>query len=226
MTDVAQRRSSRRTRLLLSGGALAGPLFVLVCLLEGVRRPDYTHRRHPVSSLALESAGWIQTANFVVCGGLCLGFAAGLARTADPRTGTRLDVPLIAATGVGLIGAGAFVTDPFNGYPLGTANRPETVTTAGQLHDVAAALMMVAMPAAQLVQARQHARTGSRGWAAYSAGTAATMMVGAGLSRAGFAQLPRYVDRAGLFQRIAVVAGFAWGTALARRRLSAHSGHQ
>jgi hypothetical protein len=46
-----------------------------------------------------------------------------------------------------------------------------------------------------------------------------TMLTGAALSRAGFAQLPRFIDRAGLFQRIAVIAGFGWGTALAWRRL-------
>jgi hypothetical protein len=209
-----------RTRLLLSGGALVGPLFVTTFLVEGFRRQDFYHRRHPVSALALEPSGWIQVINFVVAGGLCIGFAAGLARTeSDPRA--RFEVPLIAATGVGLVGAGVFLTDPFNGYPLGTPNRPDSVTRAGQLHDLSAALMLIAMPAAQLLQARRHARNGDSGWARYSAGTAATMLAGAALSRAGFAQLPRFVDRAGLFQRVSVIAGFGWGTALAWRRLGA-----
>jgi hypothetical protein len=112
-----------------------------------------------------------------------------------------------------------FLTDPFNGYPLGTPNRPDSVSRAGQLHDLSAALMLIAMPTAQLLQARRHALEGNRGWAMYSAGTAMTMLTGAALSRAGFAQLPRFIDRAGLFQRIAVIAGFGWGTALAWRRL-------
>jgi hypothetical protein len=225
MTDLAPRRAAARTRLLLSGGAVVGPLFVVTALVEGARRKDFRPLRHPLSSLSLESGGWVQVANFVVSGGLCLGFAAGLARSAEPGTETRFEVPLIAATGVGLIGAGLFVTDPFNGYPLGTPNQPEVVTWAGRLHDLSAAVMLISMPTAQLLQARRHARQGDPGWAIYSAGTAATMVAGAALSRAGFAQLPRFVDRAGLFQRIAVIAGFSWGTALARRRLrSSRSG--
>jgi Protein of unknown function (DUF998) len=41
-------------------GVIAGPLFVLVFLVEGAMTPEYDPLRHPVSSLALGSFGWIE----------------------------------------------------------------------------------------------------------------------------------------------------------------------
>jgi Protein of unknown function (DUF998) len=40
-------------RALFVCGVVAGPLFVLVFLIEGAMTPDYDPLRHPVSSLAL-----------------------------------------------------------------------------------------------------------------------------------------------------------------------------
>ena len=179
----AAERAAARTRRLLACGAAVGPLFVGSFLVEGARRPGYRHIRHPVSSLALGPGGWRQILNFAVSGGLCLGFAAGLEQAGLKQAGLkqaslkqaslnqagleqlddawehrRLGSTLIGAAGIGLIGAGLFVTDPFNGYPLGTPDTPEQVTRAGQMHDLSAALILVSMPAAQLLYARRFAR--------------------------------------------------------------------
>ena len=56
-------RSRPTRRGLLSCGAVAGPLFVSVFWIEGVRRPDYKPLRHPVSSLSLGPRGWVQAAS-------------------------------------------------------------------------------------------------------------------------------------------------------------------
>ena len=56
----------------------AGPVFTAVFLAEGTAREGYRPLRHPVSSLALGPRGWVQAANFVVTGTLCLAGAAGL----------------------------------------------------------------------------------------------------------------------------------------------------
>jgi hypothetical protein len=55
---------------LLCCSTAAGPLFVTVFVLEGVRRPDFKPLRHPVSSLALGSRGWVQVTNFAAAGAL------------------------------------------------------------------------------------------------------------------------------------------------------------
>src|SRR5687768_7651289 len=68
------------TRALLWCGAVGGPLFVVVFLIAGAVRPDYDPLRHPVSSLALTEAGWVQEANFLLTGALFVAFGFGLRR--------------------------------------------------------------------------------------------------------------------------------------------------
>ena len=77
------------TRGLLRCGLAAGPVFVAVFLVEGTVRDGYRPLRHPVSSLALGSRGWIQAGSSAVAGTLFLAGAAGLARVGDPVSGGR-----------------------------------------------------------------------------------------------------------------------------------------
>lgn len=53
---------------LLACGAIAGPLFTVVWVLEGATRAGYSPLRHPVSSLELGDFDWTQVANFIVAG--------------------------------------------------------------------------------------------------------------------------------------------------------------
>lgn len=123
-------------RILLVCGATGPPLFVIVFLITGARRPDFSPLRHPVSSLAFGESGWTQRANFAVTGGLVRAFAVGLRRSLRRRYDAGVWMPLIIGLcGVGLIGAGAFVADPLNGYPSGTP-LPADRTTHGALHDL------------------------------------------------------------------------------------------
>lgn len=112
-----------KTKTLLTCGAIAGPLFVSVFLLDGAVRANYDPLRHPVSSLALGDSGWTQTANFLVAGLLTLAFAAGLRRAFRPLKGSRWGPLLVGVWAIGLLGAGIFVTDPVSGYPLGTTDQ-------------------------------------------------------------------------------------------------------
>src|ERR1700734_2410500 len=113
---------------LLCCGAAAGPLFVTVFVVEGARRPDYKPLRHPVSSLALGSRGWVQVTNFAVAGTLYLAGATGLLRARDPLLATRLSPALFAGVGLGLLGSAAFCTDPVSGYPPGPPDAPSDPT--------------------------------------------------------------------------------------------------
>jgi hypothetical protein len=208
-----------RQGLLLRCGLAAGPLFVTVFLAEGARRPDYRTLRHPVSSLSLGPWGWVQVANFAVTGMLYLAGAAGLSRASDPLGGGRLGPALFGATGLGLLGSALFSTDPVSGYPPGTPDAPTENTTTMTMHGIAALPIFLGIPALSFVYARRFHRCGKRAWALYSAATGTSMLVTMGLAGAGFNQAPMFINLAGLFQRAAIVTGFAWLTALSARAL-------
>ncbi|WP_433162135.1 DUF998 domain-containing protein [Kribbella sp. CA-247076] len=208
MSVLAERNLT--TRRLLSCGLVAGPLFVVAFLIQGaVKGSGYDWMRHPVSSLALGDHGWVQTANFLLTGLLTLAFAVGLW-----RSGLRVGAVLIGVWGVGLIGAGLFVTDPVSGFPVGT---PDAIdyTTVGALHDAFSLPAFVALAAAQVVLSR------GRGWKwlVYSLLSATAFLVCDVLASSGFGQTAVLVDVAGLFQRLAVIIGLTWTVLLALRVL-------
>ncbi|HEX7266437.1 MAG TPA: DUF998 domain-containing protein [Streptosporangiaceae bacterium] len=207
------------TRRLLRCGLASGPVFVTAFLLEGAVRDGYRPLRHPVSSLALGSRGWVQAANFAVTGALFLAGAAGLSRAGDPAMGTRAGPALIGAAGAGLIGAGVFPTDPVSGYPPGTPGAPRAPSRTGTVHNLAAIPVFLGLPAAALCYSRRSFRAGRPGFGLYSAGTAITMLATMALAAAGFGQAPQLVNLGGLFQRASIVTGFTWLTVLSARAL-------
>jgi hypothetical protein len=77
--------------MLLLGGVIGPPLFVLVVLIEGAIRPGYSAWRDFVSALSLGDQGWEQIAIFLVCGLLALGFAVGLRRALRSGSGATWD---------------------------------------------------------------------------------------------------------------------------------------
>jgi hypothetical protein len=184
--------------VLRRAGALAGPLFVATFLAEGATRADYDPMRHPVSALARGPRGWQQRANFAVAGTLLLAGAAGLGRRGR----------LVGAAAVGLLGAGAFRTDPILGYPPG---EPEELTPEGHLHNLFGVPVFLGIPAAAFAEARR-----SRGgWRAASAASGAGMLAFFVLAGAGFSGRP---VAGGLHQRISLGIGLGWVTALLLRR--------
>jgi len=207
------------TRRLLRCGVAAGPVFVAVFLVEGSVRGGYRPLRHPVSSLALGSRGWIQAGNFAVAGTLFLAGAAGLARAGDPASSSRAAPALIGAAGAGLIAAAVFTTDPVSGYPPGTPDALTRPSNSGAAHNLAALPVFLGLPAAALACSWRAWRAAQRGFGLYSAGTAVTMLAAMALAAAGFGQSPRLVDLGGLFQRASIITGFTWLTALSARAL-------
>ena len=204
-------------RGLLRCGVAAGPVFVATFLLEGAVRDGYQPLRHPVSSLALGSRGWIQAGNFAVTGTLVLAGAAGLAGAGDRATSSRAVPVLIGAAGAGLIGAAVFTTDPVSGYPPGTPDALIRPSPAGTAHNLAAVPVFFGLPAAALACSWRSWRAGQRGFGLYSAGTAIAMLATMALAGAGFGQSPRLVNLGGLFQRASIITGFTWLTALSAR---------
>ncbi|GAA3336010.1 DUF998 domain-containing protein [Amorphoplanes nipponensis] len=207
-----ERPPPRPSRLLVAG-LLAGPLFTAAYLTEGAARGNgYSQLRHPVSSLALGPHGWEQIANFGVCGLLVVLFSIGLRRTMRTGPGA-LAVPLlVAGWGVGLIGAGLFVTDPVGGYP--TAASP--VTWHGQLHDLAFSLPgFAALTLAMLTAAVASMRRRSNRFALYSALSGLAFAVLFAFATMGFAGVHPWTSAAGLWQRLCVSVGWLWLAVLA-----------
>jgi Protein of unknown function (DUF998) len=204
---------------LLRCGVVAGPVFAAVFLAEGAVREGYSPLRHPVSSLALGSRGRIQTGNFAVAGTLVLAGAAGLWRAADPAVTGRAGAALIGAAGAGLAGSAAFVTDPVSGYPAGTPDALGQPSRTGTIHNLCAIPIFLGLPAAALICGSRSWRSGQRGFGLYSAGTAVVMPAAMAVAGAGFGQSPKLVGLGGLFQRVAIITGFAWLTAVFARAL-------
>lgn len=72
------------TRALLVCGAIAGPLFLLIVLVQDYTRPSFNPRTQVLSLLELGPLGWVQTVNFVLAGVLNLLYAIGLWRRCTP----------------------------------------------------------------------------------------------------------------------------------------------
>jgi hypothetical protein len=188
-------------------GVVAGPFFLGTATIEGATSTDYHPVRHPISSLALGPRGWLQTTNFALTGALYLAGAAGLMHR-------RSAAAVLGTTGSALLLSAAFATDPVNGYPPGTPDTPDPSSRTGTVHNLSAVPIFLGLPAVQLVAAVRSARGSNTGWAAYSAASAGGMLVGFVGSSVGFSGSTRWQPYGGLFQRLTVVSGLGWLTAL------------
>jgi hypothetical protein len=200
---------SMGNQVLLACGMAAGPVFTVAYLLEGAGRADYKSLRHPVSSLALGRAGWVQTVNFLFAGLLSLVFAVGLWRVGPSHWGA----VLIGVWAVGLLGAGVFRTDPVSGYPPGTPDQLQGHTLGGALHDLFSLIGFLSLASACFV----FALSGSLGWSIYSIVSGVLFAAAMVLASAAFGQNRHVVDLGGLIQRVSVTIGWAWMAALAAR---------
>ncbi|HLL78969.1 MAG TPA: DUF998 domain-containing protein [Ktedonobacteraceae bacterium] len=210
------------TRLLIACGAIGPLLFILVFLVEDATRPGYSAWHNFVSSLSLSNQGWVQIANFLICGVLVLCFAFGLRQFMRSGRGATWGPLLLGVFGLLLIIAGIFVTDPNLGYyPAGTSS--STATLHGIIHGVDAPLTFGSLAIAIFVLARRFVGDPAwRGWAVYSRITGTIFVVSfiaclavAVLDENGI--LPN--SPAGLLERIAIILGWGWIALLALRLL-------
>jgi hypothetical protein len=195
-------RAQRVTKSLLGYGVLAGAVFEISILVQGLTRHGFRIAHDDASLLSNGPLGWIQVTTFLVAGAMTIAAAAGLRRAMASRWAPRL----IAIYGAGLIGAGIFSADPADGFgpgaPLGKAAH---VSWHGAGHLIAGGIGFAALIAACFVVARYYSRQGRRGMASYSRVTgvlfgAAFAGIATGSSASAIV-LPFYA---------AVLAAFAW----------------
>lgn len=177
MPASGERMADQTTYRLLACGVAAGPIYIALGMAQVLVRDGFDMRRHALSHLANGDFGWVQIVSFLVTGALVLAGAAGVRRRLHPgRAGTWGPI-LLAAYGVGLLGAGIFVADPAPGFPPGTPAGATGMSTSGLLHLVFGAFGFYAIIGASLVFARRFAATGQRGWALYSAFTGVAFLL-------------------------------------------------
>src|SRR5215472_17226118 len=112
-------RVSSVTNALLLCGAASGPLFILAVLVQAFTVPGFDIRVHLISLLSLGRFGFVQIANFTLCGVLNVLCAIGLWRTLHGGASGTLAPVLIGLHGLLLVVVGVFVTDPVNGFSPG-----------------------------------------------------------------------------------------------------------
>jgi hypothetical protein len=205
--------SMTATRALLACGIIAGPLYVVVGLVQILIRPGFDLTRHELSLMSIGDLGWIQITNFVVSGLLVIAGAAGMHKVLAPGRGATWGPLLVGIYGLGLIGAGFFVADPMNGFPAGTpAGNPNSISWHALMHLISAAVGFAGLIAACFVMARRFASARQGGWATYSLATGVFFMAGF----AGIASGSR-LAAINVGFGIAVLLGWAWVSAMAAR---------
>lgn len=155
-------------RALLRAGAFAGPLYIVVGIGQILTRDGFDMRRHALSLLANGEYGWIQVANFLLCGALIALGAVGVRRTLHPgRAGTWGPILLIGYA-IGLVGAGIFAADPALGFPPGTPLESHGMSRSGVLHFAFGGIGFYSLIAACFVFTRRFFGASERGWGIYS----------------------------------------------------------
>jgi hypothetical membrane protein len=183
----------------LIGAGLIGPLlFLLVALVDGFTKPDYSAIQNDISELALGAHGWVQSANFLLFGVLLIAFAAGLRQLFPTGRASVFGPLLLALSGLGLVVSGVFPTDPISA----TSN-----TLAGTIHNLAGLVVFSMLSAACFVYARRFRREPAwRGYGLYSVmtGVLSPVLV--------VAFVVQFVDTpyAGLFQRVFIAILWLW----------------
>jgi hypothetical membrane protein len=190
---------------------IAGPLYVIVGLMQMAIRPGFDITRHSLSLLANGDLGWIQILNFLVTGLLLVAGALGVRRALQSGPGSTWAPRMLGLYGLGLIGAGIFSADPALGFPPGTPLENNPISWHGMLHLIVGTIGFIGFISACFIFARRFRSLQKPGWAWYSLITGILFLV----SFVGIASGSKGPVSA--FFAIAVVLGFTWISALLSR---------
>jgi Protein of unknown function (DUF998) len=202
------------TRGLLLCGAVAGPLFILVVLVQSYTVPGFDPRLHHLSLLSLGPWGFVQIANFVVAGVLNVLYAIGLWRRLHGGPSGTFAPILIGIFGFGLVTVGIFTTDPSRGFPPGSgaATAP---SWHGAIHSLVALFVFVSDAAALAVLVRHFLANGEVLWACYCGGSALLMLAFFFASFGGPVLMARFLD-------LGVLVGWMGASVVAMKLLGSY----
>jgi hypothetical protein len=207
-------------RAALAGGVAAGPIYIVVGVIEMLTRPGFDPTRHDLSLMSNGDWGWIHIAMLVLTGLLTIAGAVGMRLVLRGSRGGTWGPLLVGVYGLGLIGAGFFTADPALGFPPGTPADAHAVSWHGLLHFVSGGIGFLALIAACFVFARRFAAQRLRGWEVYSVATGVLFFaafVGIAVGSQAKGPLLTFVI---LAFSVAVVLGWAWVSAMAARLLA------
>jgi hypothetical protein len=198
--------ADRVTKSLLGYGVLAGTVFEVSVLVQGLTRHGFRIAHDDASLLANGPLGWIQVATFLVAGAMTVAFALGAQRALAGGARGKWGPRLIGLYGAGLMAAGLLRADPADGFgPGAPAGKAAHVSWHGDGHLIAASVGFIALVAACFVIARYFSRQRRRGMAIYSRITGAVFLAAFAALTTGSGSsaivLPFYM---------AVLAAFAW----------------
>lgn len=208
MTTITFPENTRLTKMLLTCGIIAGPLYIIVGLIQMAIRPGFDITRHSLSLLANGDLGWIQTLSFLVNGILLIAGAIGLKRVLGSGLGSRWAPRMLGLYGLGLIGASIFSADSALGFPPGTPLENNPISWHGMLHLIMGTIGFIGFIATCFIFARRYRSLQKPGWAGYSLITGILFLA----SFIGIASGSK--GPFSLFFAIAVVLGFTWISAL------------
>jgi hypothetical protein len=161
--------SIRVTKSLLGYGVIAGPFYVAASLVEALSRAGFSLARDDWSLLANGALGWIHVLVLVLSGLMVGAAAAGVVRQLRAERLNAASGWFLGVYAAGLAGAGFFIADPANGFPIGTPPGPTaTLSWHGMLHIVFGSLGFFGLIIACLVLAWQFRGLRQLSWAIFS----------------------------------------------------------
>jgi hypothetical protein len=153
------------TRALLLCGAVAGPSYVTVTLIQALTRDGFDLTRHRFSWLTTGDLGWIHQSNMLLVGVLTLLLAVGVRRVLRTGRGAVWGPRLLGLVGLAYAVGGVLAADPVVGFPPGTTPEMAQTTWQGAAQNASRGASTLLLIAASLVIARWFAAEGRRGWA-------------------------------------------------------------
>ena len=214
---------TKLTRALLSCGLVAGPLYIIVGVIEMLTRPGFDPTRHDLSLMSNGDWGWVHISLLILTGLLTIAGAVGMRRVLHGSQGGTWGPILVGIYGLGLIGAGFFTADPAHGFPPGTPADANAVSWHGLLHFICGGIGFLGLIAACFVFARRFAAQRLRGWMAYCVVTGVIYLVAFVGIAVGSNNVGVITTVVILTFTVAVVIGWAWVSVMAAKLLTARA---
>lgn len=221
--SISQDKSSsdaKLTRVLLLCGVVAGPLYVIVGVIEMLTRPGFDVTRHDLSLMSNGDWGWVHSSLLILTGLLTCACAIGMRRVLRGSRGGTWAPLLLGIYGLGLIGAGFFSADPALGFPPGTPANAHAVSWHGLLHFVSGGIGFLGLIAACFVFARRFAAQRLRGWAVYCIATGVIYLAAFAGIAVGSNAVGVITTTVILAFSVAVVIGWAWISVMSTKLLT------